>query len=119
MTSGHERLFETLEPPAGGLEGLRSRLARDTRRRRIRTRALAGTATLAVVAVATWATLASRSGADDLPPEFALARMHLGLMPLPSEPVTIPDERRGDTAIHRVPLPTDDVIFYLVATTRD
>ena len=85
----------------------------------MRTRTLAGTSALAIVAVATWAAFGGSRAHDDLPPEFDLVRMHLGLMPLPSEPVTIPKGRRGDTAIQRVPLPTDDVIFYMVATTRD
>lgn len=85
----------------------------------MRARAVAGTSALAVVAVAVWATFAPRPATDDLPPGFELARMHLGLTPLPLEPVTIPDERRGDTAIQRVALPTDDVIFYLIGTTGD
>lgn len=119
MASGHGPFFETLEPPPGGLEGLRSRLARDTRRRRVRARVLAGVGAFAVLLAATWTARAPGYTADDLPPEFDLVRMHLGLTPLPSEPVTIPEHRREDTAVQRVPLPTDDVIFYLVGSIRD
>jgi hypothetical protein len=42
--------------------------------------------------------------------------MGLGQLAVPDEPVTIPAHRRGDIAVQRVPLPTDQVVFYLVAS---
>ena len=43
----------------------------------------------------------------------------LGLAPAAAEPVSVPSFEQGATAVQRVPLPTDDVVFYLVATRNE
>lgn len=114
-----ERLFDTLEPPAGGLAGLRGRIARDTRRRATMRRLQAATAAMVVVGLVGWAGVAQRRQVTALPAQFDLVRMNLGLLPPPSEVLTIRADQRGNTAVHRVPLPTDEVVFYLVGSISE
>ena len=45
--------------------------------------------------------------------------MSLGLSAAPSEPLTIPAEQRAYTAVHRVPLSTDQVVFYLIGSIQE
>ena len=119
MNDDSKKLFETLEPPPRGLAGLRGRIARDARRRvRVR-RAQALAAATAVVAIVSWATVGPRSRPAPLPAEFDLVLMHLGLLTSPSEALTIPADQRGATAVRRVPLPTDQVVFYMVGSIQD
>jgi hypothetical protein len=63
-----------------------------------------------------WVTRSSHRGQQIQSPEFDFARMSVGLLAQPSEPVTIPKDRRGDTAAWRVSLPTDNVVFYLIGS---
>lgn len=114
-----ERLFDTLEPPAGGLTGLRGRIARDTRRQATMRRLQAATAAMVVVGLVSWAVVAQRQQVTALTPQFDLVRMSLGLLPPPSEVLTIPEDQRDDTAVRRVPLPTDEVVFYMVGSISD
>ena len=115
MSDPHERLFESLEPPRGGLAGLRARIESD-RRRRVRARNLqAVAAVVLVLAVSTWSVFAPRTPGEP-PPSFELARIGLGLAPKPSEAVTVPDGRRHELAVHRVPLDTDSVVFYRIGS---
>ena len=72
-----------------------------------------------VVALVTWAGVGWRGQQDTLPAEFDLVRMHLGLLDVPSEPLTIPAEQRIHTAVRRVPLATDQVVFYRVGSIQD
>ena len=119
MTDTSETVLSTLESPPGGLAGLRARIARDARRRvAVRRLQVAAVATL-VVALVTWAGVGWRGQQDTLPAEFDLVRMHLGLLDVPSEPLTIPAEQRIHTAVRRVPLATDQVVFYLVGSIQD
>jgi len=118
MNDRQPKLFESLEPPRGGLAGLRARIARDTRRRVLMRRLQTATAALLVLAVAGLTILDPR-GRRESPLEFRLARMSLGLIPPPSEILTIPEERRHQIAVRRVPLQTDEVLFYLVAPVRE
>ena len=54
----------------------------------------------------------------DIPTELDLVRMQLGQLAVPSEALTIPPDRRDQIAARRVPLPTDEVIFYRVDSIR-
>lgn len=114
-----ERLFDTLEPPAGGLVRLRGRIARDTRRRARRRRVRSVAAATLLVAMVSWAAIGPRGQQPPLPAEFDLVRMSLGLLAVPAEALTIPESRRSETAVRRVPLPTDQVVFYLVGSIQE
>ena len=57
--------------------------------------------------------------APNIPTELNLVRIQLGQLPAPSEAVTIPDDRRGEVAVRRVPLPSDEVVFYLVGSIQE
>ncbi|MCP3977817.1 MAG: hypothetical protein GY716_00610 [bacterium] len=118
MSERRETLFETLEPPRGGLAGLRTRIERAEHRsvRRRRLSLLAGTAAAALLVG--WGAFLAGRPAPELPPEFDLARMSLGQLPRPVEPLTVPENARGEIAVQRVPLAGDDVVFYLVGSTR-
>ena len=88
-------LFEVLQPPTGGLTRLRSRIRR-TERRRVRTWRLAGAT-------------AGLAGSD-------LLAIRLGLSDAPTEPVSIPPDRRHEFAVRRVPTTDERVVFYLVGS---
>jgi hypothetical protein len=104
-------MFEVLEPPGGGPEMLRRRLKREPARRlQLVAAFLLLAATLGV------ATQLPYGGEQSLLPEFGQARMRLGIGSQPSEPLTIPEGDRSLAAAHRVPLPTDEVLFYLVGS---
>ena len=119
MTDTHEVLFETFEPPPGGLVGLRARLQRDASRQRIRRRLMSTTAATLLLGVIGWSILGPRREAVATSPELDLVRMQLGLLAAPDEPLTLPTGRRRDIAVWRVPLPTDEVIFYLVGSIHE
>ena len=111
--------FETLDPPSGGLARLRANIRQDTRRRvqlrRVRAAALA----VCLAAAIGWALFEPRSAPMAPPAEFEFVRISLGLAPPPTGVLTIPEDRRADTAVQRVPLATDRVVFYRVAFLRD
>jgi hypothetical protein len=114
VSDPYERLFESFDPPRGGLAALRTRIEHD---RRGRVRALnlqAIAAVVLVLAVSTWSVFAPRRPVEPLP-SFDLARIGLGLAPKPPEVVTVPDGRRHELAVHRVPLESDSVVFYRIA----
>ena len=113
MTTEGDGLFETLDPPPGGLPKLRERLEGDARWRRRGRPALGVSAGLLVVVFVVWIVFIP-SEEQDIPPEFDLMRIHLGQLPAPSEALTISAPHNGQTAVRRVPLETDDVVFYLV-----
>ena len=119
MRDTSERVLRTLEPPPGGLIALRARIARDAHRRVgvRRLQVVAGTTLL--VGLVTWAAVDWRGQRDTLPAEFDLVRMSLGLSAAPSEPLTIPVAQRTHTAARRVPLPTDQVVFYLIGSIQE
>ena len=119
MNHNPERVFETFEPPPGGLARLRERIDRRMGwRARVRY-VPAATAASLLVALVSWT--AFNPGGRPAPPpaELDLIRMHLGLLASPSETLTIPVDQRSTTAIRRVPLPTDQVVFYMVGSIRD
>ena len=109
-------LFDVLEPPRGGLAGLRARLEREGRRRararRMRWAVAGCVALLVLVAVSPW--LRSTSAVDPLAAELQLARMRLGIERAPTEPVTIPVAERHRVAAQRIPLSTDLVVLYRI-----
>jgi len=45
--------------------------------------------------------------------------MALGQLAPPVEPVTLPEAARMSTAVRRVPLPTDEVVFYLIGSIQE
>ena len=118
MTDTPENVLSTLEPPPGGLAELRARIARDASRSVAVRRLQAVTAAVVLVAIVTWAGLASGTRQDMLPAGFDLVQLHLGLRAVPAEPLTIPADQRSRTAVRRVPLPTDQVVFYLIGSIQ-
>lgn len=131
MKLGRRQVFEQVDPPAGGLARLRARLdVEQGRARRAGFWVAASTVALTAIAVA-GAALAPRLGlpaedttgspVDSLPGtgQMGPALASLGLAPVAAEPVSVPSAERGATAVERVPLPTDDVVFYLVATRTE
>jgi hypothetical protein len=115
MPDEPETFFETLEPPLGGVAGLRRRLQREPRRRRRRATALALAVAAAVVVLLL--VVRGRVARFHGPPvaDFDPALVSLGLQNVPAEPATIPPDMRQRMALQRVPLKTDGVIFYYVA----
>ena len=115
MPDDMKTLFEPLEPPPGGAANLRRRLQREPRRRQMRVAALAVTATVVLVGLflAVYPRLAPspRGPVSDVHP----ALVSLGLQNAPDEPAVIPPRQRHRMALLRVPLETDDVVFYYVA----
>jgi hypothetical protein len=110
--------FEALDPPPGGVERLRERIARSGRARARRRRVVRGLAALPVLAVLAWA---MRPEADAPAPaffEFSPTRIGLGIDAPPDEPVTVPPADRGSVAISRVSLGTDAVLLYLVGSVE-
>ena len=104
-----------LEPPPGGLDGLRRRIARRERRVALRRAAytLAGLATAAaLLAVALRPTALPAS----LLPGSAssLLAIEYGLAEAPTEAVTVPPHRRNDTAVQAVVTRDERVVLYLV-----
>jgi len=120
MTESHD-LFAILEPPPDGPARLRSRMDREKRRsarsRRLRSAAVVGV--LGGVLIIGGIALGPGVATDPLPAEFDLVRMALGQIAPPIEPVTLPDVARVSTAVLRVPLPTDEVVFYLIGSIQD
>jgi hypothetical protein len=114
-------LFVTLEPPPGGPARLRSRMDREQRRRarlrRLRSAAVVGV--LGGVLVIGGIALGPGVAPDPLPAELDLVRMALGQLAPPIEPVTLPEAARMSTAVRRVPLPTDEVVFYLIGSIQE
>ena len=110
-------IFQVLEPPAGGLAALRSRIRRDQRRRAWTLRLATATAGMAVIAVVVvsgfWV---SRDPGPTLDPGSDLMAIRLGLSEPPSEPVTVPPAYRHDFAVQRVPTTDDRVVFYMVGS---
>ena len=112
--------LDPIDPPAGGLEALRARIARHDRRRVV-TRWVVPSLAAAVVLVGailigrgeSWIPVPATPFERDL-----AARVSAALDP-PTDPVSVPYERRGDTAVLRVPTRDDRVVLYMVSTTRE
>ena len=72
-----------------------------------------------VLTAAGWATLGRGPNPAASSPELDLVRMSLGQIAAPTEPLTQAAASRLTTAVHRVPLPTDQVVFYLVGSIQN
>jgi hypothetical protein len=108
-------LFDTLEPPRGGLAGLRARIERESGRRKRVRRLWAAAACLPVILAAVLL-LSNVRRQPPMPERFRLARIAAGLEAPPSEPMTIAENRRHLVAAQRMPAASDNVAFYLVAS---
>jgi hypothetical protein len=112
----HDEIFERLEPPAGGLATLRTRLeARSNPARRLALPAFA-------LAVAMLALFLSKQGAPLDPLAVARssggpAEVSLGFAAMPSAVVTIEEASRATTALAEVPTSNPNVAFYWVSST--
>jgi hypothetical protein len=119
MSDSRELLLDPLEPPPGGLAGLRRRIAGRERRRAAARSTLPA---LAIVAVAGCAAILAWLGSPPRPLAAPvlddLGSIALGIAAPPVEPVTVPAARRNDTAVLRVPTRDDRVVLYLVAPSR-
>jgi hypothetical protein len=115
-------LFPTIEPPAGGIRGLRVRLERDRRRRaraRLAGAALAGTALALVVGLLVTPAPPPAPALDRVDDSAIPALVSLGLRPAPSEPAEIPPQQRNRMALLRVPTKDPRVIFYRLVALED
>ena len=110
-----DKLFDTLEPPAGGLAGLRSRLARQRRVRAARAGFgwTAAVATPMLLALAIWISGGPRQPSvwDAVSPE-ALVRE---LVPEASAPVSVPEADRNRFALQAI-VETEQVVYYRFAS---
>ena len=109
--------FETLDPPPGGLAGLRSRIRRE-RRKQVRSRALAAAA--ASIVVAGLAVLPFLSVGEPPAPlpglKSDLLAVQLGLVDPPEETVSIRPDLRRQYAVLEIPTENEQVVFYLVGS---
>ena len=120
MSKGRPAMFESLEPPRGGLAGLRARIERDSgRQARFRRLWTVAAVTLLPVVVVGSMLLAIIQRQQPLPGRFQLARIAAGLESPPSEPMTIAATQSHLVAARRVPAASDDVVFYLVASVEN
>jgi hypothetical protein len=112
MNEEFGELFEWLEPPTGGLARLRARMERPPRRPALQLAA----ACLMLLALALVLVLSPSAGPDRRAPDFGFVRLRLGIEPKPAEPLTVPDDMRELSAVSRVPLDDERVLFYLVGS---
>jgi len=123
---GHRHVFESREPPRGGIEGLRARIETQRRAGATRARALwigtaGAVATAAVLLVMKPGSLTPvASSAEPLPGsgDMVPALVALGLHQQPSESVSVPSGAKSTTAVQRVPVADADVVFYWVASAE-
>ncbi|MDA1093541.1 MAG: hypothetical protein O3A25_09785 [Acidobacteria bacterium] len=113
------RVLDPLSPPSNGVARLRTRIARDAVARRRGRRVQAALGALLLTAAAGWATLGRGPNPAASSPELDLVRMSLGQIAAPTEPLTLSAASRLTAAVHRVPLPTDQVVFYLLGSIQD
>ena len=111
--------LDTLSPPAGGWGRLRRRIEEDRVRRARRGRVRIAAAVLVLLGGLGWAGL--RRGAPPGVASVDFERAGIGghQLELPTEPLTLPEFARASTAIQRVELPTEEVVFYLVGFVHD
>jgi hypothetical protein len=121
MQSEPGELFDQLDPPPGGVAGLRRRLRNEPRRRRrhVATAALGGALVVGGLSVTLYRQLAQPDQVQARLADFDPALVALGLQDAPSEPAAIPPEMRHRMALERVPLDTERVVFYFVSSLPD
>jgi hypothetical protein len=112
MRSEDGGLFEPLDPPGGGLEGLRKKMAREPARR-----LQLAAAFMLLAATLGLATQLPFGGRELRLPELEQARMRLGMSSQPSEPFTIPEGDRSMAAASRISSADENVLFYLFDST--
>ncbi len=117
MPDRHGRLFERLEPPPGGLQRLRARIERRARHHACLER-LGYASAFALLLFLTAAVIVGPRRLKSEPPlpAFDQARLRLGMSSSPVEAMTIPASERTVLGAQRVPLQTNEVLFYLVAS---
>ncbi len=115
MSDGSDSLFDDLQPPRGGLLGLRVRLERAERRAaRLR---LARVATAGAALAAVLLMLVPGNPPKPRQLDVGPGAVRLGLREAPLEPVSVIGAQGADHAVQRVPLPIDRVVLYLVGTS--
>jgi hypothetical protein len=90
----------------------------DRVRRRRRRRVEAALAAAAVAGIAIVALVLNPLSAPRTELPHPTLRVRLGLDPLPRENLIISAAQRGEVAAQRVPLESERVVFYLVASRR-
>ncbi len=126
-----QEIFERLEPPPGGLSGLRAKISagRTGQQNRYRTWAAVSASAIAILVVVLVSPLGPYrltvlDSYEQPSPAFALkgdehpGLVTLGLRPNPEQPVSIPQRSRTQLAVQKVPLDTDEVLFYFVGSTE-
>jgi hypothetical protein len=113
--------LDSLTPPPGGLVRLRRRIAEERARRARgrRTRAVAAAVVTVVIGAFGWARWRGVPDPSVASLNFDRARFGVGQLQAPIEPLTLPESARASTAIRRVDLPTEEVVFYLVGFIQD
>jgi len=131
MKISRREVFEELEPPPGGAARLRRRLERERVRPGVPRALLPMTAAAtAVAATIVWLALGSapqrtRLAAPEQRRELAEllsshpATVALGMASNPAEPVVVREDARQRYAVTRVATPSDDVVFYWVASSEE
>lgn len=110
--------FEMLEPPAGGLTRLRTRMRQDqVRRRRTLRLAVACTGLVVVVTAALIAALLP-TGSPVLLPGLGsdLLAIQAGLVESPAATVSIRPDLRHKYAVQQIPTTNERIVFYLAGS---
>jgi hypothetical protein len=126
-----DHVFPEMTPPPGGLDALRARLKLETADGRaghrdslrpswtLRIAAVAASIVLAVVTLWVVQTQPPRPILDLELLSSNPASVRLGLVPAPTEPVSVPEADRGRIAVERVEVHDPDVLFYRVAVLTE
>lgn len=116
-----EPLFKTLDPPPGGLTALRARLdaerLRSPRQRRVWAASIAVGVAAAVI-VAALILSPGRPPEPQLPVPDDPVLAALTLSNVGAASVQVSASNAGTIAVEPVPLPTEDVVYYRVASLR-
>lgn len=115
-------VFDTLEPPRGGLAGLREKIEED-RRSRSRRRFAGASAVVVAAAVALVVVLGHRSApepgamlADRWSRSSDPAFIELGLIDATPDGVHVAPGAASSTAIRRVSSDSDEILYYRIAS---
>jgi len=111
------RILPVFEPPPGGLERLRARIAERPRCLYRATPAIVGLIILALVTGASWLLVGTPGSATQLSGKTLDPRLvSLGLQKPPSQPAVVLPEHEHEMALLRVPLGSERVVFYRLIT---
>lgn len=106
-------------PRPGGWGRLHRRIEEENRRRTRLRRVQTAAAALVVIGLVGWVGLLRDAAQRVAPVDLVRARVGLSQLEAPAEPLTLAESARSSTAIQRVELPTDEVVFYLVGFVQD